>query len=562
MYPNFGEIMISGSRPDFLAQEGSSLESVDATIQSILGPFSDWLNKVVFYAPSVGGVEIPLIVVWLMAGAIFLTVYFRFQPFTGLKYSYKVVQGRLTRKTDPGQVSSFQALATELSGTVGLGNIAGVAVAITIGGPGAVLWIIIFGFLAMTMKMVEATLGVKYREVDDKGEVIGGPMYYLRNGLREKGMPGFGSFLGYFYAIATLVGVFGAGNLFQANQVAMLVQNATGGEESFFAGRLWIIGLIMAILAGIVILGGISRIAQWTSAITPLMGVMYVACVLIILVINVQHLPGAVGAIFTGAFTGEGVTGGIVGVAIVGIQRALFSNVGGVGTAGMAHAAVKTRHPATEGFTALWEPFVDSVVVCTLTGLAITITGVYQGDASGDGIVLTTEAFATVSSWFPIFVTVAAILFGFSTVLSYAYYGEVAIGFLTKKSRAAVRGFHIVWILAVVVGSAMTLESVVGISDATLFIMAFPNLLGIYFLARRTKKEIWTYRARVKAGTLDEIPEDLQVGLRDHEPTQQQIKEEDARLKAEGEKQSRVRRAFRKITADRREGREDKHTKL
>lgn len=562
MYPNFGEIMISGSRPDFLAQEGSSLESVDATIQSILGPFSDWLNKVVFYAPNVGGVEIPLIVVWLMAGAIFLTVYLRFQPFTGLKYSYKVIQGRLTRKTDPGQVSSFQALATELSGTVGLGNIAGVAVAITIGGPGAVLWIIIFGFFAMTMKMVEATLGVKYREVDDKGEVIGGPMYYLRNGLREKGMPRFGSFLGYFYAAATLVGVFGAGNLFQANQVAMLVQNATGGDESFFAGRLWLIGLIMAILAGAVILGGISRIAQWTSAITPLMGVLYVACVLIILVINIQHLPGAIGAIFTGAFTGEGVTGGIVGVAIVGIQRALFSNVGGVGTAGMAHAAVKTRHPATEGFTALWEPFVDSVVICTLTGLAITVTGVYQGDASGDGIVLTTEAFATVTSWFPIFVTVAAVLFGFSTVLSYAYYGEVAIGFLTKKSRAAVLAFHIVWVLAVVIGSAMTLESVVGISDATLFIMAFPNLLGIYFLVRRAKKEIWVYRARVKAGTLDEIPEDLQVGLRDHEPTQQQIDEEYARLKAEREEQSRVRRAFRKITADRREGREDKHTKL
>lgn len=553
--------MNSGESPELLIQAASPLESVDATIQKILGPFSEWLNNVVFYAPSVGGVEIPIIVLWLMAGAIFLTVYLRFQPITGIKYSIKVIRGRLTAKTDPGQVTSFQALATELSGTVGLGNIAGVAVAITIGGPGATLWIIIFGLLAMTMKMVEATLGVKYRETDAKGELIGGPMYYLRNGLREKGMPRFGSFLGYFYAIATLVGVFGAGNLFQANQVAVLVENATGGEDSFFHGRLWLIGLILAILTGIVILGGITRIAQWTSAITPLMGLLYVACVLIIIVMNITNVPAAVAAIFSGAFTGEGVTGGIVGVAIVGIQRALFSNVGGVGTAGMAHAAVKTRNPATEGFTALWEPFVDSVVICTLTALAITVTGVYQGDASGDGIILTTQAFATVSSWFPIFITVAAVLFGFSTTLSYAYYGEVAIGFLTKKSRAAVLAFHIVWILAVVVGSAMTLESVVGISDATLFIMAVPNLLGIYFLARRAKKEIWTYRARVDAGTLDEIPQDLQVGLRDHEPTEEQVEKEEKRLKEEEAKQHRVRRAFKKVSADREEGRIERHTR-
>ncbi|MCT1873751.1 alanine/glycine:cation symporter family protein, partial [Brevibacterium luteolum] len=527
-------------------QSGSS---VDQFIDGLFAPFAEWLSLIVFFEIPLFGVGLPLIVVWLMVGAIFLTVFLRFQPITGLKHSLRVIRGKFTRKTDPGEVSSFQALATELSGTVGLGNIAGVAVAITIGGPGAALWIIIFGLLAMSMKMAEATLGVKYRQITGDGKTSGGPMYYLREGLAEVGWPRLGKFLAVFYALTTLIGVFGAGNLFQANQVAAIIVDSTGGDSSFLADKLWLIGLVMALLAGFVIIGGIKKIAEWTSAITPAMAILYTACVLVILAMNVTAVPHAFWLMIEGAFTGEGVAGGIVGVAIVGIQRALFSNVGGVGTAGMAHAAVKTDEPATEGFTAMWEPLVDSVIICTLTALAIITTGLYQADAgdgsTGAGVALTSQAFATVSAWFPYLLTVAVVLFGFSTVLSYAYYGQKALGYLTKNSVVAEKIFQFVWVAAVVVGSAVSLDSVVAFSDATLFLMAVPNLLGLYFLSKIVRMEIIRHKTKVAVGTMSEVPADLQVGLRDHEPTPEQVEREKTRRHKAREHRKRVRSGFR-----------------
>lgn len=526
-----------------------SSSSVDQFIDGLFAPFAEWLSFIVFFEIPLFGVGLPLIVVWLMVGAIFLTVFLRFQPITGLKHSLRVIRGKFTRKTDPGEVSSFQALATELSGTVGLGNIAGVAVAITIGGPGAALWIIIFGLLAMSMKMAEATLGVKYRQITGDGKTSGGPMYYLREGLAEVGWPRLGKFLAVFYALTTLIGVFGAGNLFQANQVAAIIVDSTGGDSSFLADKLWLIGLVMALLAGFVIIGGIKKIAEWTSAITPAMAILYSASVLIILAMNVTAIPHAFWLMIEGAFTGEGVAGGIVGVAIVGIQRALFSNVGGVGTAGMAHAAVKTDEPATEGFTAMWEPLVDSVIICTLTALAIITTGLYQADAgdgsTGAGVALTSQAFATVSAWFPYLLTVAVVLFGFSTVLSYAYYGQKALGYLTKNSAVAEKIFQFVWVAAVVVGSAVSLDSVVAFSDATLFLMAVPNLLGLYFLSKIVRMEIIRHKTKVAVGTMSEVPADLQVGLRDHEPTPEQVEREKTRRHKAREHRKRVRLGFR-----------------
>ncbi|WP_420887777.1 alanine/glycine:cation symporter family protein [Brevibacterium luteolum] len=527
-------------------QSGSS---VDQFIDGLFAPFAEWLSFIVFFEIPIFGVGLPLIVVWLMVGAIFLTVFLRFQPITGLGHSLKVIRGKFTRKTDPGEVSSFQALATELSGTVGLGNIAGVAVAITIGGPGAALWIIIFGLLAMSMKMAEATLGVKYRQITGDGKTSGGPMYYLREGLAEVGWPRLGKFLAVFYALTTLIGVFGAGNLFQANQVAAIIVDSTGGDSSFLADKLWVIGLVMALVAGFVIIGGIKKIAEWTSAITPAMAILYTVSVLIILAMNITNIPHAFWLMIEGAFTGEGVAGGIVGVAIVGIQRALFSNVGGVGTAGMAHAAVKTDEPATEGFTAMWEPLVDSVIICTLTALAIITTGLYQADAgdgsTGAGVALTSQAFATVSAWFPYLLTVAVVLFGFSTVLSYAYYGQKALGYLTKNSVVAEKIFQFVWVAAVVVGSAVSLDSVVAFSDATLFLMAVPNLLGLYFLSKIVRMEIIRHKTKVAVGTMSEVPADLQVGLRDHEPTPEQVEREKTRRHRAREHRKRVRSGFR-----------------
>ena len=519
----------------------SAASGVDQAIESFFGPIAQAFSNFVFFELNIGGLGIPLIVVWLMAAAVFLTIYLRFQPVRGLKYSLGIIRGRFTRKTDPGQVSSFQALATELSGTVGLGNIAGVAVAITIGGPGAALWIIIFGFFAMTVKMAEATLGVKYRKIHADGTVSGGPMYYLRDGLAEIGRPKLGKFLAVFYAATTVIGVIGAGNLFQANQAASILVTATGGEDSFLDDKLWLIGAVIAALTALVILGGIKKIGLWTSRLTPMMALLYFLSVVVILALNVGEIPHAFALMFTGAFTPDGLTGGIIGVAIVGIQRALFSSAAGVGSAGMAHAASKTTKPATEGFVAMWEPLIDSVVVCTLTSLAIITTGLYES-SSEDGIGLTSEAFGTVAGWFPILLTICVVLFAFSTILAYGYYGQQALGYLTGNSKKADKAYQIFWILAVIVGASMSLESVIAFSDAIFFLMAFPNLLGIYFLSRILRLEILRLRKKIDAGVMREItPEELQVGMGDHEPTADQIRAAEAGRKRKRDKLREVR---------------------
>ena len=494
--------------------------SIDAAIENVFGPIATVLSTVVFYEVPIWG-GIPIIVVWLMAAAMFLTVWLRFQPITGFKHSIQVIRGRYTRKTDPGEISSFQALATELSGTVGLGNIAGVAVAIATGGPGAALWIAIFGFFGMSVKMAEATLGVMYRRVKPDGSTEGGPQYFLRDGLAAIGFKRTGKVLALMYAIFALVGVFGAGNLFQANQVSMIVSNATGNE--FLTGNQWIIGVIMAVLAAVVFLGGVKSIANATSAITPLMAILYFLCTLIIILANIQHLPAAISTIITGAFTPQGVTGGVIGVAVAGIKRALFSNAAGVGSAAMAHSASKTREPATEGFTAMWEPLVDSVIICMLTAIAITVTGVYEAGGE-DGVALTAAAFGTVASWFPILLTIAVALFGFSTVLAYEYYGELQAQFLFGSSATVRIVFRIVWVAAIVIGAAASLESVVAFSDAMFFLMAIPNLLGIYFLAKVVRLEILRHKVRTTTGSIPVVADpDLQAGLRDHEPTPEQV---------------------------------------
>ena len=532
-----------------LAQEGASdaASGVDQVIEAVVGPIANLLSAIVFFEiPVFGGV--PVIVLWLMAAAVFITVYLRFQPITGLHHSWNVIRGKATRKTDPGEVSSFQALATELSGTVGLGNIAGVAIAITVGGPGAALWIIIFGFFAMSVKMAEATLGVKYRRIAEDGTTSGGPMYYLRDGLAEIGRPRTGRFLAVFYAIATVIGVFGAGNLFQANQAAAVIVNATGGQDSFLADKLWLIGVVMAALCALVVLGGIKKIADWTSAITPLMALLYFAGAITVVVMNAGAVPQAFVLMFQGAFTGEGITGGFIGVAVVGIQRALFSNAAGVGSAGMAHSASKTTEPATEGYTALWEPLVDSVVICTLTALAIITTGLYDAETDGSdmaGVELTTQAFETVTPWFGTILTICVVLFGFSTILAYAYYGQKAMGFLTKENRKAEKGYQIAWVLAVIVGASISLDSVIAFSDSMFFLMSIPNLLGIYFLARILRLEVLRYQRRAELGMHDDIPEELQVGLRDHEPTKAQVKAEKQRLSEVKAERRRVRKDFR-----------------
>lgn len=512
-------------------------------VEQIFAPIADFLSSVVFYEiPIFGG--LPIIIMWLMAGAIFTTVWLRFQPITGFKHSFHVIRGRYTAKTDPGEVSSFQALATELSGTVGLGNIAGVAVAISLGGPGAAVWIAIFGFFAMSLKMAEATLGVMYRKLNADGTTSGGPMYYLREGLKQKGYAKLGAGLAIAYAIFTLLGSFGASNLFQANQATAILADYTGGwlEENS-----WVIGVAMAAVTAAVILGGITSIAKFTSKVTPAMAVLYLLSVLAVIIANIDNLGTALASMFAGAFTASGVAGGAVGVAIIGIQRALFSNAAGLGTAGMAHSAAKTKDPATEGYVAMWEPLVDSIVVCMLTAVAITITGLYNNDGTIEGVSLTASAFATVASWFPILLVLAVVLFGMSTVLAYYYYFELAADYLSGNNTVVRWIARVVWVAGVLMGSVVSLDSVIAFADASLFLMAIPNILGIFFLAGELRLAILRHKYRVDTGALEMVPADLQVGMGDHEPSAEQVAEAE---RLEREEEERLAALHRKLEAD------------
>lgn len=492
-------------------------QGIDEAISGVFGPIVDVLEKIVFFAIPMFGTNVPIVIIWLVVGAIFCNFYFRIRPLRDLPHTIDILKGKFARKSDPGQISSFQATSTELAGTTGLGNIAGVAVAITVGGPGAALWIMIAGALGMALKFAEATLGAMYRRVNDDGTVSGGPMYVLRDGLEKEGKPGLGKFLGAFYAAGMAVAVMGAGNIFQANQVAQHLTEITGGDESFFAGRAWLIGIFLLIPAALVIIGGIQSIARWTSRLVPVMALLYAVAVSAVILVNISEIPHAIQLIVTGAFNPQGIAGGMLGVAIVGVQRALFSNVAGVGTAALAHSATKNNKPTQEGILAAWEPFLDSVVICTMTALAIVVTGEHLNEGQ-DGVTLTTNAFATVGNWFPIILSICVVLFAFSTVLSYAYYGEKTFGYLFKNNKVAEIGYKIVYLIMIVVGAAVSLETVTRFSDSTFFLVAIPNILGIYLLAKPLKREITGYRRALAAGEITPLPEAEQVGMMPKDP--------------------------------------------
>ena len=337
---------------------------------------SGWITSLVFYGPSAGGeVAIRLIVIWLVTAAIFFTIWLGFLNIRGFKHAIDLVRGKYSDPDDAGEVSHFQALATAVSGTVGLGNIAGVAIAISIGGPGATFWMILAGLLGMSLKAAECMLGVKYRMEHADGTVSGGPMYYLRDGLRDLGRPGLGKVLAVFFALCMIGGAVGGGNMFQSNQATAQIVSQLGGEEGFLGRNPWVIGLLFVAAVGAVIIGGIKSIAKVTEKVVPFMAALYLTACLIVLLVNFSDIPAAFGSILDGAFTGEGATGGIIGALITGFQRAAFSNEAGLGSASVAHSAVRTQEPATEGFVALLEPFIDTVVICTMTALTIVITG-------------------------------------------------------------------------------------------------------------------------------------------------------------------------------------------
>jgi alanine or glycine:cation symporter, AGCS family len=479
--------------------------SIDERIDSAFEPISTLIENVVFYSVNIGEASLPLIVVWLVAAAFIFTFRFRFINVRGFSHSLKLVRGKFSDPKDRGEVSHFGALATALSGTVGLGNIAGVAVAITLGGPGATFWMIFAGVFSMTTKFVECTLGVKYRIYNEDGTVSGGPMHYLSRGLAaERGWPMFGKVLAVAFAIFCIGGSLGGGNAFQSNQAYAQFRDVTGGDDSFVADTGWAFGLVMAILVGIVIIGGIKSIARVTTKLVPAMAVIYVSAALIILGANAGQVPTAFRLILEGAFTPEGIAGGFIGVLIVGFQRAAFSNEAGIGSAAIAHSAVRTERPVTEGFVALLEPFIDTVVVCTMTALVIIITGVYTAGES-DGVALTSDAFATNIGWFPNVLAVAVILFAFSTMLAWSYYGTKSATYLFGENRYADLGYKFVFLGFVVLGASSDLGSILAFSDSMIFAMALPNLIGLYLLSRVVSRELSTYNAALKSGEIKQF---------------------------------------------------------
>lgn len=497
---------VSWLAPALLAFASSaSAEGIDERINRSVQPAADFVSGLVFSSFPLAGIDVPFVLLWLIVAASFFTLYFRFINFRALRHGFQLLRGDYSDPLAAGEVTHFQALATALSGTVGLGNIAGVAVAVSLGGPGATFWMIAAGLLGMSSKFVECTLGVKYRNEYTDGTVSGGPMYYLSKGLAERGgrLRALGRFLAVLFAIFCVGGSIGGGNMFQANQSFMQLVAVTGGNDSWLQGLGWLYGIVLALLVGLIVIGGIQGIARMTSRIVPLMAVVYVVAGLVIIAINYAGIPAALVAIVSGAFSPEGVAGGVVGVLFQGFQRAAFSNEAGVGSAAIAHSAVRTARPVTEGLVALYEPLVDTVIVCTITALVIVVTGTWNPSVDpGQGVALTSAAFESTIPWFPWILTIAVVLFAFSTMISWSYYGLKAWTYLFGESPVADTVYKVLFLLFIVAGSSMQLGSVIRFSDAMIFAMAFPNVLGIYFLLPVVRKELDAYWRDYREGRL------------------------------------------------------------
>jgi len=484
------------------------MTTIDEIINESFKPIASALNDFVFYSISVGESQLPLIVVWLIAGALFFTFYLRFINFRGFAHAIRIVMGKEDKKeTAPGEVTHFQALTTAVSGTVGVGNITHVAVAISIGGPGATFWLIVAGILGMASKFVECTLGVKYRQINRDGSISGGPMYYMEKGLAERNLPRLGRVMAYYYAFCIVVGCLGIGCMFQANQAYVQFVNVTGGDAGFFATRGWMFGSILALLTALVIIGGIKSIAKVTSKLVPFMALLYVSAALVVIGVNFFSIPAAVMAIISNAFSPEGVTGGMFAVLILGFRRAAFSNEAGIGSSAIAHATVKTDEPLTQGFVAMLEPFIDTVVICTITALVIILTvydPVLLNEGTIRGVELTSSAFASVIPWFPNVLAVVVILFAYSTMISWSYYGLEGFVYFFGSKRPTKMLFNTFFCLFVVIGCTVKLDAVLDFSDSMIFAMALANMLALYLLGPNVKRELDVYWAKIKKTRLND----------------------------------------------------------
>jgi AGCS family alanine or glycine:cation symporter len=486
---------------------------IDARINAAMEPLAEAVSNFIFYSINVGGADLPLIVAWLIIAATFFTFYFGFINIRGFPHAIRLLRGDYADPNHTGEVSHFQALATAVSGTVGIGNIGGVAIVISLGGPGATFWLMLAGFLGMSTKLAECIAGVKYRRENPDGTISGGPMYYLEQSLRDRGWAPLAKPMGTFYALAIVIGCLGIGNMFQSNQAFEQFVYITGAQSSPFADMGWLFGLCIAAVVGFVIIGGLRSIARVTSKLVPFMAAAYILLAVIIIGLNAERLPWAIGAIFSEAFNPQAMSGGFIGVMILGFQRAVFSNEAGIGSAAIAHSAVRTNEPATEGYVALLEPFIDTVVICTLTALVI-LTTIYHPDLAGagiQGVELTSRAFASTLPWSTVPLSIIAVLFAFSTMISWSYYGLKGWTYLVGEGRRKEIVFKVVFCGFGALGCTMQLGAVLDFSDAMVFVIAVPNIIGLYLLAPVLKKELRGYQqrsltTRVKAQELQQAP--------------------------------------------------------
>ncbi|MCG8425034.1 MAG: alanine:cation symporter family protein [Proteobacteria bacterium] len=484
-----------------LAARAGGAKPIDETIDEAFRPIAELMSDVMFFSISIGGAELQLVVVWLIVGALFFTVYLRFINIWGFRHAVRIVLGKEDNKPKAtGEVSHFQALTMAVSGTVGVGNITHVAIIVSLGGPGAAFWLIVAGFLGMASKFVECTLGVMYRQINADGSVSGGPMFYLDKGLKERKLPRLGKIMAWYYAICIMLGTVGASGMFQANQAYVQFVSVAGGEGSFFDNNGWLFGIGLAFVTGMVVIGGVKSIARVTSRLVPFMAGLYMLAAFVVLAINFDRIPGAFYSIVSNAFSPEGVSGGIIAVLILGFRRAAFSNEAGIGSSAVAHSAVQTDEPVTEGFVAMLEPFIDTIVICTITALVITVTvyepGMVNSGGAPSGVELTSRAFATVLPWFPYVLAVVVILFAFSTMISWSYYGLEGFIYIFGAKRWSGIAFNSIFLVFLIIGCTTKLDAIIKFSDTAIFAMALANIMGLYVLAPRVKRELEGYWAR------------------------------------------------------------------
>jgi len=472
-------------------------------VDDFFGQLNGVLASVLFYDVMPGDGNMPFIVGWLVVGAVYLTFRFGFVNLRMMGHAFQVIRGRYQSATDKGEVSPFQALSTALSATVGLGNIAGVAIAVSIGGPGATFWMIVAGFFGMTSKFTEVTLAQMYREFRPDGRVMGGAMEYLSKGFAEKGWAGTGKALAVLFAVLCIGASFGGGNAFQVSQALGAVQN----EVTFFKDFPWVFGVFMAGAVGLVIIGGIRRIAHTAEAIVPTMVFIYLSACLWIIFSHLSEVPAALSLIVTEAFAPTAVAGGFVGVLVQGFKRAVFSSEAGIGSAAIAHSAASVRYPIRQGFVALYEPFIDTVIICTMTALVIILTGVWNAPEnlalieSSQGAALTAVAFGSVISWFPMILSVSVVLFAYSTMISWSYYGERCWTYVFGERFSML--YKIIFLMFIVLASLISAGNILDFSDLLLLSMAFPNFLALYLLQGKVASALKEYIARLKSGELD-----------------------------------------------------------